>query len=143
MTYLIQKDIPWKFDFFCCDAFNFFKKTFTSVSILIYWISNAQLIAETDASDYALAAILSIVNEKNEVHPVTFYSHTFTVAELNYDIHDKELLAIFETFKIWQHYLEGLAYSINCYRLKLKVLSSRTTLVLSNTRELDRVPSIK
>ena len=30
-----------------------------------------------------------------------------------------------------------------CYGLKLKVLSNRTTLVLSNTRELDRVPSTK
>ena len=30
-----------------------------------------------------------------------------------------------------------------CYRLKLKVLSNRTTLVLSNTRELDRVPNTK
>ena len=68
---------------------------------------------ETNASDYALAAILFIVNEDNEVHLVAFYSHIFTAAELNYDIHDKELLAIFEAFKIWQHYLEGLAYPIN------------------------------
>jgi len=68
---------------------------------------------ETDASDYALAAILSIVNEDNEVHPVAFHSHTFTAVELNYDTHDKELLAIFEAFKIWQHYLEGLAYPID------------------------------
>ena len=68
---------------------------------------------ETDASDYALAAILSIVNEDNEVHPVVFHSCTFIVAELNYDTYDKELLAIFEAFKIWQHYLEGLAYSID------------------------------
>ena len=30
-----------------------------------------------------------------------------------------------------------------CYDLKLKVLSNKTTLVLSNTRELDRVPSTK
>ena len=30
-----------------------------------------------------------------------------------------------------------------CYNLKLKVSSNKTTLVLSNTRELDRVPSIK
>ena len=36
-----------------------------------------------------------------KVHPVVFYSHTFTVAELNYDTHDKELLAIFKAFKIW------------------------------------------
>ena len=68
---------------------------------------------ETDASDYALATILSVVNKDNEVHPVAFHSCTFTVAELNYDTHDKELLAIFEAFKIWRHYLEGPAYPID------------------------------
>ena len=68
---------------------------------------------KTDASDYALAAILSIVNEDNEVHPVAFHSHTFTAAELNYNTHNKELLAIFEAFKIWWHYLQGLVYPID------------------------------
>jgi len=68
---------------------------------------------ETDALDYALAAILSIVNKENEVHLVTFHSCTFTIAELNYDTYNEELLAIFEVFKIWQHYLEGLAYPID------------------------------
>ena len=68
---------------------------------------------ETDASDYALAAILSIVNKDNEVHPVTFHSRTFTVVELNYNTHDKELLAIFEAFKIWWYYLEGPVYPID------------------------------
>ena len=42
-----------------------------------------------------------------------FIQLPFTAAELNYDTHDKELLAIFEAFKIWQHYLEGLAYPID------------------------------
>jgi len=37
----------------------------------------------------------------------------FSALELNYDVHNKELLAIFEAFKIWQHYLEGLASLIN------------------------------
>jgi len=101
LTCLTQKDIPWKFDSFYQDAFNSLKKAFTSASTLTHWISNAQLIVETDASDYALAAILSIVNKDNEVHPVAFHSRTFTVAELNYDTHDKELLAIFEALKIW------------------------------------------
>ena len=68
---------------------------------------------ENDASDYALAAILSIVNEENEVYLVAFHFHTFTVAELNYNTHDKELLAIFEAFKMWQYYLEGSANPIN------------------------------
>ena len=113
LTRLTQKDIPWKFDSSCQDAFNSLKKVFTSAPILTHWISNAQLIVKTDALNYALAAILSIVNEDNEVHPVAFHSRTFTVAKLNYDIHDKELLAIFEAFKIWWHYLEGPAYPIN------------------------------
>ena len=113
LTCLIQKDIPWKFNFSYQDAFNSLKKAFTSALILTYWIPNTQLIMETDASDYVLAAILSIVNEDNEVHPVAFHSRTFIIAELNYDIHDKELLAIFEAFKIWQHYLEGPAYPID------------------------------
>jgi len=113
LTRLIRKDIPWKFDSSCQDAFNSLKKAFTSASILTHWIPSAQLIVETDASDYALAAILSIVNEDNEVHPVAFHSRTFTVVELNYDTYDKEFLAIFEAFKIWWHYLEGLAYPID------------------------------
>jgi len=68
---------------------------------------------ETDASDYALAAILSIVNEDNEDYLVAFHSHTFTMVELNYNTYDKKLLAIFKAFKIWPHYLEGPAYLID------------------------------
>jgi len=113
LTHLTQKDILWKFDSSCQDAFNSLKKAFTSTPILTHWIPNAQLIMETDASDYALAAILSIVNKDNEVHPVAFHSCTFTAAELNYNTHDKELLAIFKAFKIWQYYLEDLAYPID------------------------------
>jgi len=68
---------------------------------------------KTNALDYVLTTILSIVNEDNKVHLVAFHSCTFTTAELNYDTYDKELLAIFEAFKIWQHYLESPAYLIN------------------------------
>ena len=45
--------------------------------------------------------------------PITFHSRTFTSPELNNDMHDKELLAIFEAFKRWRHYLEGLAEPID------------------------------
>ena len=68
---------------------------------------------ETDVLDYALTEILSIVNKENKVHSVIFHFYNFTAVELNYDIHDKELLAIFEAFKIWQHYIKGLAYPID------------------------------
>ena len=68
---------------------------------------------ETNALDYTLTTILSIVNEENEVHPIAFHSYTSTTVKLNYNTHNKELLAIFEAFKIWKHYLESLIYPIN------------------------------
>ena len=81
----------------------------------MYWISNTQLIMETNVSNYALTVIISIVDEENQVHSVTFHTCTFTIAKLNYDTHDNKLLTVFETFNIWQHYLEDLAFSINVF----------------------------
>ena len=65
------------------------------------------MILETDTSDYALAAILSVFTVDGEIHPVAFHSRSFNPAELNYNMHDKELLAIFEAFKHWRQYLKG------------------------------------
>ena len=76
--------------------------------VLVQWEPGDPLIVETDTSDYALGAILSTITpSNNQVHPVAFHSRTFTSMELNYDVHDKELLAIFKAFKCWRHHLEG------------------------------------
>jgi RNase H-like domain found in reverse transcriptase len=64
-------------------------------------------VIETDASDNALAEILSQVESKGEIHLVTYLSRTFSDTELNYDTHDKELMTIYKVFKAWRHYLEG------------------------------------
>jgi len=58
------------------------------------------MILETDISDRTLAAILSTWSN-GKVRPITFHSRAFSVAEINYDIHNKELLAIIEAFKKW------------------------------------------
>jgi hypothetical protein len=70
-------------------------------------------VIETDASNYALAAILSQVESNREIHLVTYLSRTFSDTELNYDTHDKELMAIYEAFKAWRHYLEGTEVPID------------------------------
>jgi RNase H-like domain found in reverse transcriptase len=95
-------------------AFKTLKNAFTTAPILTYWVPDALILLETDASDYALAAILSIVSpDDGQVHPIAFHSRTFTAPELNYDVHDKELLEIYETFWIWRHYLKGPSAPIN------------------------------
>jgi len=113
LTCLTRKDTPWNFDEGCKKAFNTLKQAFTSAPILTHWVPNAQLVVETDASDYVLTAILFIMTKDNEIHPIAFYSRMFSAPELNYDVHNKELLAIFEAFKMWRHYLEGSASAID------------------------------
>ena len=68
---------------------------------------------ETNASDYALTAILSIMTKDNEIYSIAFHSQMFSALELNYDAYDKELLAIFKAFKFWWHYLERSTSPIN------------------------------
>ena len=60
----------------------------------MHWEPNRPLVVETDASDYALTAIISMQTLEGELHPIAFHSCTFTSAELNYDVHNKELMAI-------------------------------------------------
>jgi hypothetical protein len=49
---------------------------------------------EVDASQYTLGAILSQKDEQGKLHPVGYYSKTLIPAERNYDIYDRELLAL-------------------------------------------------
>ena len=109
--HLTHKDTPWHFE--CHSAFEALKKAFTTALVLTHWIPDTQITVKTDASDYALAAVLSITNSNGKLHPIAFHSQTFSTPELNYDVHDKELLAIFEAFKCWRHYLEGSALPID------------------------------
>src|SRR3979490_190661 len=98
----------------CRTSFETLKKSFTTAPVLTHWIPRSPLIIETDASEYALAAILSTISPiDNDIHPIAFHSRTFTPLELNYDVHDKELLAIFEAFKSWHYYLEGSSEAID------------------------------
>jgi len=53
------------------------------------------------------------MTKDNEIHPIAFYSQTFSAPELNYDVHNKELLVISKAFKIWRQYLEGSASPID------------------------------
>ena len=113
LTRLTRKDAPWNFSDECHQSFNALKHAFTTVPILTHFILDTPITVETDASDYTVASILSITCTDGELCPVAFYSWTLTAPELNYDTYNKELLAIFEAFKSWRHYLKGSASPVN------------------------------
>ncbi len=55
-----------------------------------------------DASDFALDMVLSQHGKDVRLHPVVFLSRKFLAMEINYEIHDKELLAIMNAFEKWR-----------------------------------------
>jgi hypothetical protein len=70
---------------------------------------------EADASDFALGSILSQLVEDGELHLLAFHSRKFTAAEINYEVHDKELLAVVDSFVQLRHFLEGSPHQIIIY----------------------------
>ena len=107
LTHLTRKGVVWNYSDDAWKSFEALKAAFTSAPVLTHWVPDKTIIVETDASDYALGAILSIQTDSGEIHPVAFHSRTFSAPKLNYDTHDKELLAIFDAFCVWRHFLEG------------------------------------
>jgi len=101
LMHLTHKGTHWHFTNECCSAFETLKKAFTTALVLTHWIPDTQIPVKTDASDYALAAVLSITTSNGKLHPIVFHSQTFSTPELNYNVHNKELLMIFEAFKRW------------------------------------------
>jgi len=62
---------------------------------------------EADASDYATGGVLSLKCEDGKWRPVAFISKSLNATERNYEIHNKEMLAVIRYLEAWRHYLEG------------------------------------
>jgi len=88
------------------EAFTALKKQFVPARIREPFYPDKERVVETDASDFALGCVLSQFKDKR-LHLVAFHSRNLNPAKRNYEIHYKELLAILEAFKEWNHYLLG------------------------------------
>src|SRR6202048_23618 len=93
-------------------AFTWLKQAFCCTTILAHFDPRMRIRVETDASKYAIAAILSQLQEDGQWRPVAFWSRKLIPAETRYETHDQELLAIVAAFKQWRHYLEGSTYTV-------------------------------
>jgi len=113
LIHLTCKDTPFTWGPNHTKAFETLETAFTQAPILVHFNPDNPIVVETDASDYAITAIISQISpDDGDIHLITFYSHSMQPAELNYKIYDKELLAIFEAFRQWHNYLEGSAHVV-------------------------------
>ncbi|MBW0462248.1 hypothetical protein O181_001963 [Austropuccinia psidii MF-1] len=87
--------------------FQILKEAFTTATILSHFNTFIPPILETDAFENAFGAVLSQVNDSGK-HPIAFDSHKLLPAELNYEIHQKELLGIVWALKCSRAFLLSL-----------------------------------
>jgi len=68
---------------------------------------------ETDASDFVSAVVLSQYDNEGTLHPVAFFSKKHSPAECNYEIYDKQLMAIVQAFEEWRAELRSVENPIS------------------------------
>jgi len=85
-------------------AFDELRTKLTTAPVLVYFDPLAPTKIETDASKYVCSGILSQQCQDGKWRPVAYRSKTMSSAECNYDIHDKDLLAILQAFHEWKRY---------------------------------------
>jgi len=78
LTQLTRKNTPWSWSNNCQQTFDTLKLVFTLAPILTHWDPKAPIVVETNASNYALATILS-TQIGTEIHPLVFHSRMFNM----------------------------------------------------------------
>ena len=124
---LTKKNQSFNWTAECQQAFEELKRRFTEEPVLIMPDQTKSFQIECDTSKYVSGAVLTqndglTQNDRNgNRHPCAFISKTFSETERNYEIYDRELLAIIRALEEWRHYIQG---------------SPHTTLILSNHKNL-------
>src|SRR6266436_6600741 len=89
-------------------AFDALKKAVTSTPILTFPSQSSRFCLKCDTSNFVTRVVLSQVQADGMHQPIAFMSKGFSDVECNYQIHDKEMLAIMHTLDEWHHFLEGM-----------------------------------
>lgn len=107
LTELTKKNATWNWSLSCQKAFDKLKGEFVKSPILRHFDPDRRSLVEVDSSEWAHGGILSQYDDNGILHPVAYFSGKLSPAEINYEIYDKELLAVVRALEHWRPELEG------------------------------------
>jgi len=111
LTNLLHKEQTYKWTDDTQQAFEWLKERLMTTPVLILPNPEKHFTLTTDASDYAIGAVLSQNSGKGD-QPVAYESRKLSPAEQKYPVHEKELLAIVHAIKVWRPYIEGRKFTV-------------------------------
>ena len=106
MYVLTRKDVKWVWEESQQKAFDELKGVFTTKPVLAAPDLDKEFRIEADASNYTTGGVLSMKCSDNLWRPVAFISKSLSDTKRNYEIHNKEMLAVIRYLKVWRHFLE-------------------------------------
>ena len=109
------------------EAFDALKSALTNGPILIMPNDDLRYTVTTDASGFAIGASLCQDHGRG-LQPIAFMSHRMTSAQMNYPVHEQELLALMDSLKEWRHYLHGQRFTVYTDHISLKYLQTQPKL---------------
>src|SRR6266571_5144176 len=112
---LTKKGVPWRWTHVEQAAFDALKRVVAEEPVLLFPQLTEPFEMEVDASAIAIGAVLNQKGQDGKTHPVAYYSELFSTPERNYDVYDRELLAIVKALRQWRTYLLGSPHQITIY----------------------------
>ena len=88
---------------------------FITAPILQHFNLNQISVVEANLFNYITKGILSQYNKDGVLHPIAYFLKQLSPAKYNYEIYNKELLAIIRYFKQWQPKLKGTGFLIKVF----------------------------
>ena len=112
LVLLLCKEKKWDWNQNCIEAFIKLKECLTSYPILRAPNFNIKFTIHTDASHYAIGAILTQLDENNNEYVVAYASRLLKNAEIHYNTSEKECLAVVWSIKYFRPYIYGTRFDV-------------------------------
>lgn len=136
LTDTFKKDRPFVWGLEQQKAFDALKQAMMTTPVLIGPDTTLPYTIYTDASDYAIGAVLC-QDHGSGLQPLAFESRKLSSAELNYPIHEKEMLSIVYAYQKWRHYLEGVSSVAVTDHASLKHMQTQPSLSRRQARWME------
>ena len=112
---MVKKDQKWDWTERQEEVFRELKEWFIKEPVLAAPDLDKKIRMDVDVSDYAIGGVLLMECEDGLWRLVAFLSKLLNETERNYEIHDKEMLAIIQGLENWRHLLEGAHFKFEIW----------------------------
>jgi hypothetical protein len=112
LTDLTKEDVKFHWTSTHQHAFDSLKAAIKAGPVLALPDPDLPFVVHTDASGFAVGAVLSQKQSDGSLRPLAFLSKKMLDAETRYPTHEQELLAIIWALKSWRHYLHGRKFTV-------------------------------